>query len=180
MTLRDGDLGIEGGLLVETPTNTKRASPLSLKFSGDAGIDGLHTIDNAMQQDLLKWNRLQVRGIDFRLGPDRLDIQQVIANKLFARVAIAPDRTLNVSRVLAGPNAPRPQEATAEAARDASAAAPGADAPAPAENASAQVAQQPADEAPKSLRRLLRKRRQNPRRQACPSTSARCWCNRAP
>ena len=115
LSLREGSLNLEGGIKAQKAAASKGTAPLSLKFAGDASIDGLHTQDN-QQQDLLNWNRLQVRGIDFSLGPDRLDIAQVIANKLFARVVVAPDRTLNVSRVLAGPNAAATEPSAATAA----------------------------------------------------------------
>jgi hypothetical protein len=65
----------------------------------------LHTVDNALHEDFINWDRLEVLGIDFQHDPDRLDIQQIAASKLYARVTIEPDTSLNVTRVLAGPGA---------------------------------------------------------------------------
>jgi hypothetical protein len=77
----------------------------SLQAVGDISIAGLHTVDNALHDDFINWDRVDVSGIAFQRDPDRLDIQQVMARKLYARVIIEPDSSLNVKRVLAGPGA---------------------------------------------------------------------------
>ncbi|HEX9405421.1 MAG TPA: DUF748 domain-containing protein, partial [Steroidobacteraceae bacterium] len=64
-----------------------------------------HTVDNALHDDFINWDRVDVSGIDFQHDPDRLDIQEVTARKLYARVIIEPDSSLNVKRVLSGPGA---------------------------------------------------------------------------
>jgi hypothetical protein len=77
----------------------------ALEFAGNLSVAGLHTLDNALHDDFINWDRLDVSGITFQHDPDRLDIQQVVARKLYARVIIEPDTSLNVKRVLAGPGA---------------------------------------------------------------------------
>jgi hypothetical protein len=77
----------------------------ALQFAGNISVADLHTIDNALHDDFINWGRLDVSGITFQHDPDRLDIQQVTAQKLYARVVIQPDTSLNVTRVLAGPGA---------------------------------------------------------------------------
>jgi hypothetical protein len=77
----------------------------ALQFTGNLSVAALHTVDNALHEDFINWDRLDVTGVNFQHGPDRLDIEQVAARKLYARVIIEPDRTLNVTRVLAGPGA---------------------------------------------------------------------------
>jgi Domain of Unknown Function (DUF748) len=77
----------------------------TLEFAGNLSVAGLHTLDNALHDDFINWDRLDVSGITFQHDPDRLDIQQVVARKLYARVIIEPDTSLNVKRVLAGPGA---------------------------------------------------------------------------
>ena len=113
LTLSDGDLNVEGQLQVEPPSDAapaaRRAGKRSaenkpmLQFAGDVSVDRLHTVDNLLRQDLVKWNRVQIKGIHFSHAPDRLDVEQIIANRLYARVLVEPDRTLNVAQVLAGP-----------------------------------------------------------------------------
>ncbi len=77
----------------------------ALQFAGNISVADLHTVDNALHDDFINWDRLDVSGIAFQHDPDRLDIQQVTAQKLYARVIIEPDASLNVKRVLAGPGA---------------------------------------------------------------------------
>ncbi len=77
----------------------------ALQFSGNLNVAGLHTIDNALHQDFINWDRLDVRGLNFQHDPDRLDIDQIMARKLYARVIIEPDETINVKRILAAPGA---------------------------------------------------------------------------
>ena len=77
----------------------------ALQFSGDLSVASLHTVDNALHEDFINWDRLDVRGLNFQHDPDRLDIDQVLARKLYARVIIEPDESINVKRVLAGPGA---------------------------------------------------------------------------
>jgi hypothetical protein len=81
------------------------ANKPAMQAAGNISIAGLHTVDNALHDDFINWERLDLSGIAFQHDPDRLDIEQVTARKLFARVIIEPDTSLNVTRVLAGPGA---------------------------------------------------------------------------
>ena len=77
----------------------------TLQLSGDISVAGLHTIDNALHESFIDWERLDIQGLNYQRDPDRLDIDQVVARKLYARVIIEPDASINVKRVLAGPGA---------------------------------------------------------------------------
>ncbi len=77
----------------------------ALQFAGNLSVAGLHTVDNALHENFINWDRVDVSGINFQHDPDRLAINQVTARKLYARVIIEPDSSLNVTRVLAGPGA---------------------------------------------------------------------------
>ncbi len=77
----------------------------ALQFSGNLNVSKLHTVDNALHQDFINWDRLDVRGLNFQHDPDRLDIDQIVAKKLYARVIIEPDETINVKRILTAPGA---------------------------------------------------------------------------
>ncbi|MDP9083204.1 MAG: DUF748 domain-containing protein [Pseudomonadota bacterium] len=77
----------------------------ALQFGGNVSVANLHTVDNALHDDLVNWERLDLQGVTFQHAPDRLDIEQIILQKPYARVIIEPDTSLNVSRVLAGPGA---------------------------------------------------------------------------
>jgi Domain of Unknown Function (DUF748) len=77
----------------------------ALQFGGNFSVAKLHTVDNALHDDFINWDRLDIQGLNFQHDPDRLDIDQVVARKLYARVIIEPDESINVKRVLAGPGA---------------------------------------------------------------------------
>ena len=77
----------------------------SLQLSGDISVAGLHTTDNALHEKFVDWERLDIQGLNFQHDPDRLDIDQILARKLYARVIIEPDESINVKRVLQGPGA---------------------------------------------------------------------------
>jgi hypothetical protein len=75
------------------------------QFGGNLSVANLHTVDNALHDDFINWDRLDIQGLNFQHQPDRLDIDQVSARKLYARVIVEPDESINVKRVLAGPGA---------------------------------------------------------------------------
>jgi Domain of Unknown Function (DUF748) len=98
MTLLGGALSADGSVRYG-------ASKPALQFSGNLSVAKLHTTDNALHQDFINWERLDVQGLKYQHDPDRLDIDQVLALKAYARVIIEPDTSINVKRVLAGPGA---------------------------------------------------------------------------
>ena len=98
MTLLGGRLNGEGKVRYG-------ARKPALQVDGHIDIEGLHTVDNALHDDFINWDRLDVTGISFQRDPDRVDIELATARKLYARVIIEPDSSLNVKRVLAGPGA---------------------------------------------------------------------------
>lgn len=98
MTLLAGRLGGDA-------TVRYGAQKPALQFSGNFSVSKLRTIDNALHQDFINWNRLDVRGLNFQHDPDRLDIDQIAAQKLYARIIIEPDESMNVKRILTAPGA---------------------------------------------------------------------------
>jgi hypothetical protein len=117
MTLEGGTLGADAKLNY----GAQNSMP-ALQFAGNINIQKLHTVDNALKDDFVNWDRLDVLGLKYSQGPDRLDIDQVVARKLYARVIIESDESLNVKRVLQIPPA-APSGATAATSMPTSAAA---------------------------------------------------------
>jgi Domain of Unknown Function (DUF748) len=95
---------LSGALSGDTKVHYGPGKP-AIDFSGSLIVSKLHTVDNALHDDFVNWDELNVQGLKYQHDPDRLDIDQVSAKKLYARVMIEPDSTLNVTRVLAGPGA---------------------------------------------------------------------------
>jgi hypothetical protein len=69
-------------------------------FKGDAGLSALHVVDAVEEEDLLKWQRLQLDGIDGDLKPLRLAIGQISLNQVYSRIIIREDGTLNLQDLI--------------------------------------------------------------------------------
>ncbi len=98
MTLQGGQLGGDAKLHYGTDKP-------GIRLTGNISVAGLHTVDNALHDDFVNWERVDLVGVDYQHAPDRLRIDQIKASKPYARVIIEPDTSLNVTRVLAGPGA---------------------------------------------------------------------------
>src|ERR1700722_8971426 len=96
---------LQGGRLSGEAKVRYGAKKPEIRITGNISVAGLRTVDNALHYDFVNWDRLDVLGVDFQHDPDRLDVEQVVASKLYARVVIEPDTSLNVARVMAAPGA---------------------------------------------------------------------------
>jgi hypothetical protein len=121
MTLLKGTLGAK--------LDFERQADGVLAVKGNTWVSGLHTVDNALQQDFINWKVLRIADIRYRSRPAGLRVGSVTALEPYARMVIAPDRTLNITAVLTPSQAAPRSAATATAATVA--AAPAQAAPAP-------------------------------------------------
>ena len=103
MTLRSG--------LLAAQLDIKKGADGNLSARGDIAVTGLRTVDE-LQQSFIKWRDLRVAGLEYNLQPASLRISSITAREPYARVIIAPDRTVNVEEVLAGPSKGTPSLAT--------------------------------------------------------------------
>jgi hypothetical protein len=113
LQLTSGKLSLKGTL------RTSPSSPGSsqhLELGGDLGIKSVAIRDNTSAQSLINWESLQVKGIAYSQNPDRLDIQQIDAQRPYARVIISEERTLNIAAALNPPVTARARPAQASAA----------------------------------------------------------------
>ena len=69
-------------------------------FKGVAGLGDFHAIDAVEEEDLLKWRRLQLDGIDGDLKPLRLAISQISLNQVYSRIIVREDGTLNLQELI--------------------------------------------------------------------------------
>jgi hypothetical protein len=100
MTLRSGRVGADAQLRYAI----SKGQP-AMQLAGNIRVENLHTVDNALQDDFVNWERLDVLGLNYQQAPDRLDIAEVVVRKPYARLIIESDESLNVKRVLAAPGA---------------------------------------------------------------------------
>lgn len=127
MSLLSGQLGAD--LKVKYGT----AKPI-LAVKGAITVSGLHTIDNTLQDDFINWDSLDLKNFSYQQQPARLEIDRIVARKLYSRTIIEADSTLNVERVLGrakpaagkpGPPATRAAPVTASTPAPAPVAPPG-------------------------------------------------------
>jgi len=124
ITLRDFDAYIPEGtaiFLADGALDTslsfdlaQAAAGLKGSFAGSVGVRSFYCQETVFDEDLLKWESLQLDQIRGTLGPFSLAVKDVSLSNFYARVIVEPDGTLNL------------QHLTSEQAAPAAAAAPGA------------------------------------------------------
>ncbi len=96
LTIKDGTLTVEGKVRLDPPD----APGPELRFDGDVTIDNFASIDNTLKQDFVNFQRLELRHVDYSMGPDAASIDQVLVHEPFARFVISPERVINISAVM--------------------------------------------------------------------------------
>ncbi|KPX71085.1 hypothetical protein ALP66_04310 [Pseudomonas amygdali pv. photiniae] len=102
LEMRSGMLGSD------LAVNLKSTEPLAFSVTGKAQVNQLHTLDTLKQRDFLKWQQLQLEGLDYQHGTG-LSIAKVNMDQPYARFMINEDRTTNVDDLLI----PQPDDKTA-------------------------------------------------------------------
>lgn len=72
-------------------------------FKGSAGIRGFHAIDTVAEEDLLKWESLQMDDIQGNLEPFSLALRQIALNGVYSRIIVRKDGTLNLQNLVEKP-----------------------------------------------------------------------------
>ena len=103
LNLTGGSASIKGHVLYAT-----QKGPARIHYTGTASINGLAIIDTQLSKDFIKWDSFAVNGVSFETAPTRLSIDAVVAQKPYARIIVAPDRTVNLVTVFRS-NAPTPE-----------------------------------------------------------------------
>ena len=93
LELRSGMLGSD------LAVNLKSTEPLAFGITGKAQINQLHTLDTLKQRDFVKWQQLNLEGLDYQHG-NSLTIAKVNLEQPYARFMINSDRTTNVDDLL--------------------------------------------------------------------------------
>jgi len=95
---------VEGFLSLDGHIALRRTgqSPPVFGYRGNAAVNEFTARLPGANQPLTSWQSLDFSGLDFQSEPARLHIADVVANQLYARVVVRPDRTLNIAQVWAG------------------------------------------------------------------------------
>jgi outer membrane protein OmpA-like peptidoglycan-associated protein len=98
-------------------------------FSGSAGVRGFHAVDTVQEEDLLKWESLQLDQINGNIAPFSLGIRQIALNGVYSRIAVRKDGTLNLQNLVTKEQQQKPQPVTATATQAAVTSVPTTTAP---------------------------------------------------
>ncbi|MFO7541497.1 MAG: DUF748 domain-containing protein [Thiobacillus sp.] len=97
-------------------------SGIKLDFDGGFTVDDLTITEEETDEAFVGWKKLSSDSLDFSLGPDRLRINELVAQNLFGKVIIFEDKSINLKRILRASGSPASAEPPAQA--DAPAAFP--------------------------------------------------------
>ncbi|MCY1405512.1 hypothetical protein D9M71_207510 [compost metagenome] len=112
LELRSGMLGSD------LAVDLKSTEPLAFSVTGKARVNQLHTLDTLKSRDFVKWQQLDLDGLEYRHG-DALSIAKVSLQQPYARFIINEDRTTNINDLLipqAPGSAPKAQASPAKSA----------------------------------------------------------------
>ncbi|MFP6801220.1 MAG: DUF748 domain-containing protein [Pseudomonas sp.] len=93
LELRSGKLGSD------LAVDLQSVEPLALSIGGQAEINQLHTLDTLKDRDFLKWQQVQIEGLDYQHGKG-LVIGQVKLQQPYVRFIINEDLTTNINDLL--------------------------------------------------------------------------------
>ncbi|MDD0973331.1 DUF748 domain-containing protein [Pseudomonas fontis] len=103
LELRSGMLGSDLNV------DLKSTEPLAFSVGGKAQVNQLHTLDTIKDRDFVKWQQLNLDGLEYRHG-DALSIAKVTLLQPYARFMINEDRTTNIDDLLI----PQPADSSAK------------------------------------------------------------------
>lgn len=109
VTVTGGALAVNGRLDVGAADGGAAAS-MRTRFAGDVTISGFGALDTPTHDELARWGKLTLAGVDAASDPRKLGIGAITLEDFFARVIVYNDATLNLVRLL------KPQRAKAGAA----------------------------------------------------------------
>lgn len=93
-----------------------RDGKIAGSFSGTSGLRGFHAIDLVEEQDLLKWDSLQLDKLSGTLSPFSLSIREIALNDLFSKIIIRKDKSINLQNLITKQQEPEQTGTTATAA----------------------------------------------------------------
>lgn len=90
----DSSLGLDISLREGKPYGT---------FRGSAGVRSFHSVDADAEEDLLKWESLQLDQFQGKLEPFSLSIRQIALNGVYSRIIVRKNGTLNLQNLVEHP-----------------------------------------------------------------------------
>ena len=96
LTITGGELDVAGRVTLSPP---ERDGP-ELTFAGEASITRFSSVDNALQEDLVNFEQVQLQKLAYSMAPDALSIDRVLVLRPYARVIVSQEQIVNLAAVL--------------------------------------------------------------------------------
>lgn len=101
LNLRSGAASTRGKL-----SFAQAKSGMKLDFRGGFAVDDLAITEEETEEAFLGWRKLSSDSLDVRLGPNRLNMKELVALNPFGKVIIFEDKTINLQRILRSSDKP--------------------------------------------------------------------------
>jgi hypothetical protein len=96
LTITGGELDVAGKVTLAPP---ERDGP-ELAFAGEASITRFSSVDNALKEDLVNFEQVQLQKLAYAMAPDALSIDRVLVRRPYARVIVSQEQIINLAAVL--------------------------------------------------------------------------------
>ncbi len=91
--LTSGDISFDGKIQAS-------GEPLKIAVNGNGKLGNFNVFDPKSTQDLLRWKKLDISGLNFVNEPLRVDIKTIGLSGFFARMMILPDGSFNLKQIV--------------------------------------------------------------------------------
>ncbi|HEY9145556.1 MAG TPA: DUF748 domain-containing protein [Thiobacillus sp.] len=108
LNLRSGTASTRGKLAF-----AQAKSGMKLDFRGGFAVDDLAITEEDTGEAFLGWKKLSSGSLDFRLNPNRLHMNELVALNPFGKVIIFEDKSINLKRILRTSKSEKPAVAAA-------------------------------------------------------------------
>jgi len=98
--------------------------PLALRYQGGGQLAELSLMDGSADRSLLRWQKLELGGLDLQTAPFSLKLDDLVLNRFFARLLVTPEGELQLDRLLRGERKATRAAAAGSAPAGTAAAAP--------------------------------------------------------
>lgn len=92
--LKSGSLSLAGRY-----HDRQRGERSFVDFKGNVRLDNFRAVDLILNQDFLRWGRLELRNVDYREDPPLVAIEEIVARRPYIRMMIGPDRITNIQHI---------------------------------------------------------------------------------
>ncbi|WBL61123.1 DUF748 domain-containing protein [Stutzerimonas stutzeri] len=106
-----------GMLSSELQVDLQGTEPLAFGVRGSVDATQLHTLDTINNRDFVKWQRLQLSGLDYQ-HPRSLDIERIDLRQPYARFVVNPDLSTNLNDLLVKRDESAAQDASEQQAAE--------------------------------------------------------------